>query len=184
MWLNDGAKFDQMKNVPKIWSFWFLIGSTGTNEVKCVSMPWRGLNIRTPFLKEKVKTFAGTMWKTSRTRRFMILLLSRDFSVVANSTLKSTPGGYPVWESAQIPCNARSSCRIRFWISNLSYTCRYLSCFMNYYHLIQHSLTWHVDLEYHLTRDCFNMKLINVVMVRTAYRHANSFFQNLLNLFW
>ena len=53
--MNEVAKFDQLKNVPKIWSFWFLIGSTGTNEVKCVSMPWRGLNIRTPFLKEKVK---------------------------------------------------------------------------------------------------------------------------------
>ncbi|KAJ0851973.1 hypothetical protein HanRHA438_Chr14g0632891 [Helianthus annuus] len=44
-------------------------------------MPWRGLNNRTLLLKRKTKTFAGAMWKTSRTRRFLILLLQRDFSV-------------------------------------------------------------------------------------------------------
>ena len=46
---------------------------------------------------------------------------------------------------------------------------------MNYYHLIQHSLAWHVDLEYHLTRDCFFMKLVNVVMVHTDDKRADLF---------
>ncbi|MFS8008559.1 hypothetical protein Hanom_Chr14g01274221 [Helianthus anomalus] len=65
------------ERIAKIWFLWFLIGSSG-----------------------KTKAFADAMWKTSRNQRFLIVLLLRDFSVATKSTLKSTPGGYPVWESA------------------------------------------------------------------------------------
>ncbi|MFS8003648.1 hypothetical protein Hanom_Chr13g01216371 [Helianthus anomalus] len=59
----------------KIWLLWFLIGSSGKIQMKGVRMPWHGLNNRTLLLKRKTKTFAGTMWKTSRNRRCLILLL-------------------------------------------------------------------------------------------------------------
>ena len=140
MWLYEVAEFDQMKNMPKVGCYGFWSGlqeRIPENVCWSLGMDWTSAH---HFWKRKSKTFAGAIWKTSRTRRFMILLLSRDFSVAADSTLKSTPGGYQVWESTQIPCNAWNSCRIRFWISNLSYACRYLSCFMNY--IVSYSTLW------------------------------------------